>query len=126
MSTAISKDQGHEGQVVASANGFDVIDCHQCGFKHILPIPTADELKKAYQQDYYAQEKPLYIERYREDLEWWNSVYTHRYEIFEKNLTADQRNLLDIGTGPGYFLLNGQQRGWNVKGVEPSVKATEH
>lgn len=111
---------------MASANGFDVIDCHQCRFKHIIAIPTEDELEQAYQHDYYTQEKPLYLERYKEDLDWWNIVYTQRFEIMEQHLAAEQRSLLDIGSGPGFFLLNGQKRGWQVKGIEPSVEAADH
>jgi len=34
--------------------------------------------------------------------------------------------MLDIGSGPGLFLLNGQNRGWQVKGIEPSLQAIEH
>lgn len=111
---------------MASANGFDVIDCQLCGFKHIIPIPAEEELEHAYQHDYYTQEKPLYIERYKEDLDWWNMVYAQRYAILEQYLPAERRRLLDIGSGPGFFLLNGQERGWQVKGVEPSVQAAEH
>lgn len=124
--TSIKSWQGHEGLVAASANGFDVIDCQLCGFKHIIRIPTEEELEQAYQHDYYTQEKPLYIERYKEDLDWWNQVYTRRYEILEQHLPAKQRRLLDIGSGPGFFLLNGQKRDWQVKGIEPSVQAAEH
>lgn len=124
--TLIKNWQGHEGVLVASANGFDVIDCQHCGFKHIIAIPTEKELEQAYQHDYYTQEKPLYIERYKEDLDWWNSVYTQRYEVLEQHLPANQRRLLDIGSGPGFFMLNGQKRGWQVKGIEPSVQAAEH
>lgn len=124
--TPIKKWQGHEGVVVASANGFDVIDCQLCGFKHVIPIPTEEELEHAYQHVYYTQEKPLYIDRYKDDLEWWNMVYTQRYEILEQYLPAERRRLLDIGSGPGFFLLNGQERGWQVRGVEPSVQAAEH
>ena len=112
--------------MVASANDFDVIDCQFCGFKHIIPIPSEKELEQAYRHDYYAQEKPLYIERYREDLDWWNMVYTQRYEILEQHLTVNQRRLLDIGSGPGFFLLNGQKRGWQVKGIEPSGQAVNY
>lgn len=126
IETSIKKWQGHEGAIVASANGFDVIDCAICGFKHITPIPSEDELQQAYQHDYYSQEKPLYIDRYREDLDWWNKVYGHRFEILERYLPVERRSLLDIGSGPGFFLLNGQKRGWRVKGIEPSVQASEH
>jgi SAM-dependent methyltransferase len=124
--STVKKWQGHEGPVVASANGFDVIECQQCGFKHIVAIPSEKELEQAYRHEYYTQEKPLYIDRYREDLEWWNTVYTHRYDVFEQHLKSSQRKILDIGSGPGFFLLNGKKRGWQVKGVEPSEQAAEH
>ena len=122
----IKKWQGHEGRVVASVNEFDVIECQQCGFKHVVALPTEVELEQAYRHEYYSKEKPLYIDRYREDLEWWNTVYTHRYEIFEQHLQVNQRTILDIGSGPGFFILNGKNRGWKVKGIEPSYEATQH
>ena len=118
--------KSHEGEIEASSNGFDVINCKVCGFKHIIPIPTIEELEDTYRHDYYNQEKPLYLERYQEDLDWWNMVYTRRYEILENFLPVNRRSLLDIGSGPGYFLLNGQKRGWVVKGMEPSVRAMEY
>jgi|GEM_PF-120436 len=124
--STIKQWQNHEGIVVSSVNGFDVIDCQLCGFKHIIAIPTEEELEQAYRHNYYTQEKPLYIERYREDLVWWNMVYTRRYEILEQHLSTGQRRMLDIGSGPGFFLLNGQKRGWQVKGIEPSIQAAEH
>jgi len=122
----IKKWQSHGGEVVASANGFDVIECVQCGFKHIIAIPTEEELEQVYRDNYYTQEKPLYLERYHADLEWWNTVYNRRYEVLEQHLLPSQRKLLDIGSGPGYFLLNGKNRGWDVKGVEPSLQAAEY
>ena len=124
--TEIKEWKNHEGEVVASDNGFDVIDCQRCGFKHIIHIPTVDELENIYKHDYYKEEKPLYLERYQEDIDWWNMVYTQRYKIFEENLSEQQRDILDIGSGPGFFLLNGKKRGWKVKGIEPSIKAMEH
>jgi len=117
---------GHRGAVLTSANGFDVIDCEQCEFKHIVAVPTEEELEKSYRHDYYTQEKPLYIERYRQDLDWWNIVYSRRFETLERHLPASRRRLLDIGSGPGFFLLNGKNRGWSVKGIEPSVQAADH
>lgn len=121
-----NQNNKHQGAVLETDNGFDVIDCKICGFKHILPIPTEDELEKAYQHEYYTDEKPLFLERHKEDLEWWNVIYSERYELFEKYLPDNRRKILDIGSGPGFFLLNGQERGWKVKGIEPSEKAAEH
>ena len=122
----VNEWSGHKGEVLSCCNGFDVIDCQNCGFAHIIPIPTVDELERVYKHDYYEEEKPLYLERYLEDIDWWNSTYTHRYETLERLMPDKMRDILDIGTGPGYFLLNGKKRGWNVRGIEPSIKAFEH
>ena len=116
----------HKGVVEDSVNGFDVIECDPCGFKHLVPIPTAEELEAVYKHEYYSTEKPLYIERYKEDLDWWNLVYSDRYDSFEELLAPQQRTILDIGSGPGYFLLHGKQRGWSTKGIEPSTHAVTH
>lgn len=122
----VKNSREHEGQVIVSENGFDVIECEICGFKHIVPVPSVDELMNVYQHEYYKQEKPLYLERYQEDIDWWEMVYTRRYEILEDLLPLNQRSIFDIGSGPGLFLLQGQKRGWQVKGIEPSVQALVH
>ena len=116
----------HEGEVLDTVDGFDVIDCAACGFKHIVPIPTPEEMDEAYRTDYYSVEKPLYLERHREDAEWWNTFYADHYDRFERELAPDRRRILDIGSGPGYFLLYGQSRGWDVLGIEPSEQAAAH
>ena len=109
-----------------SVNGFDVIECEACGYKHITPIPTASELEAVYRHEYYTAEKPLYLEQHREDLDWWNLVYRDRYDTFEELLPPERRRILDVGSGPGFFLLHGKQRGWNTLGIEPSVQAAAH
>lgn len=118
--------QGHHGEVLDSARGFDVIECESCGFKHIVPIPTPRDLETVYRHDYYSVEKPLYLERHREDLDWWNLVYAERYATFEALLPPDRRRILDVGSGPGFFLLHGTQRCWQATGIEPSAQAAAH
>ena len=120
------KWQGHEGSVFDSTKGFDVVACEGCGFKHIIPIPSAAELASVYRHDYYTQEKPLYLERHQEDREWWDLVYRERYDTFELHLPSERRRILDVGSGPGFFLLHGQGRGWATLGVEPSAQAAAH
>ena len=31
----------HEGVVCQVVDGFSVVDCEYCGFKHVVPLPTA-------------------------------------------------------------------------------------
>ena len=119
--------QGHVGDALDAANGFTVVDCATCRFKHIVPIPTASELEHVYGHEYYATEKPLYIQRHLEDREWLDLVYAERYEMFETLLGAGPRRLLDVGSGPGLFLKHGAERGgWQVRGIEPAAQAVAH
>lgn len=126
MSDASVRTWGdHGGPVLDAARGFDVIHCGRCGFRHVVPVPTPEELDQVYREDYYAVEKPLYIERYQEDLDWWNLVYDERYDLLESLLPAERRGLLDVGSGPGFFLQRGRARGWRCVGIEPSVQSAE-
>ena len=125
LSWVDAKGVSHEGSVCQVVDGFSVIDCAHCGFKHVVPLPTAHELETIYSHEYYTQEKPLYIERYLEDKTWWDGVYAERYEALEKYL-GRTGSILDVGSGPGLFLALGRNRGWNVKGIEPSLKAADY
>jgi len=116
----------HSGELLETVNSFEVIECEHCRFKHVLPVPTAKELENIYSHEYYSTEKPLYIERYLEDKEWWDAVYAARYDKLEGYLPPQQRKLLDVGSGPGLFLKLGEQRGWQVMGIEPSKKAADY
>ncbi len=119
--------QGHAGVALDTVNGFTVIDCDACRFRHIVPIPTPAELEHVYGHEYYATEKPLYIQRHLEDREWLNLAYAERYDLFERVLGAGPHTLLDVGSGPGIFLLHGVERGgWTVRGLEPSTQAAAH
>ncbi len=116
----------HVGPLVDTKDAFRVIDCTACGFKHVDPLPSPEELERLYDEDYYSNEKPLYIEHYREDLDWWRIVYRERLETLEDALGAGRRRLLDVGSGPGFFLQLAGERGWETLGIEPSRQAALH
>ena len=126
MQSSIKEWNGHVGPLLDTKNGFDVIDCQLCGYKHATPVPTEKELEEIYRHEYYTEEKPLYIERFKEDLDWWNLAYGDRYDTFEESLPANRRRILDVGSGPGYFLKHGRDRGRDVLGVESSKQASAH
>lgn len=116
----------HTGHVVDSVDGYDVLDCAACGFKHVVPLPEPEELERIYREEYYTVEKPLYVERHREDAAWWDLAYGERYDTFEELLPAGRRRILDVGSGPGLFLRAGLDRGWRPLGLEPSPHAAAH
>jgi SAM-dependent methyltransferase len=116
----------HSGEKVDSANGYDIIDCEVCGFRHVIPIPTPEELDELYRNTYYLDDKPNYFKEAQEDQEWLNATHANYYGILEELLEENERSLLEIGSGPGHFLAIGKERGWKVVGFEPSTLACEH
>ncbi len=116
----------HKGNVVDSANNFDVIDCETCLFKHIIPIPSEEELKKLYEQEFYSTEKPNYFKEVEEDSEWWRYTYNYHYKLMLKNCKKQNPRILDIGSGPGLFVKCGKELNLDVLGLEPSKLAYEY
>ncbi len=116
----------HTGALLDRSEGFRVLECTSCGFRHVVPLPSEHELRRVYRHDYYAVAKPLYLERSREDEPWWSLVHRERFEAFEALLAAGRRRVLDVGCGPGTFLSVGRERGWEVLGIEPSEQAAAH
>ena len=98
----------HHGPVLATVDGYDVIDCEVCGFRHVDPLFTNEQLKKFYETEFYQSERPDYFERMEADREWWMLRYRHYYELIEAH--APGRRILDIGSGPGYFVDAGREQ----------------
>lgn len=115
--------RAHQGNVIDSIDGIDVIACSACGFKHVDPLPSQEELDTLYQNEYYSSEKPQYLKDSEEDQSWWEMTYRHYFHLFGKHLHKESPRLLEIGSGPGYFLKVGKELGWDVLGIEPSKQA---
>jgi SAM-dependent methyltransferase len=113
----------HHGVVVASTADYDVITCETCGFRHVVPLPTAEELADAYSAQYYTQEKPNYLAEANKDQRWAELMQNDRLAALENALGPGRRRLLDIGSGPGFFVKTAQDRGWQALGIEPSQTA---
>lgn len=122
-------DAAHRGPILDRVNGYDVVACEVCGFRHVLPLPTPAEQRAAYEEDYYRNEKPTYLTRAKEDAEWSALAWEDRLTLFEDLLRPDavpHFSVLDIGCGPGWFLKAAVERGWKAQGIEPSRQAAEH
>ncbi len=125
-SYSVRRWQDHAGERVDAKDGIDVIRCRKCGFVHVIPLPTDEALEKLYREEYYASAKPNYVAYAREDEAWLRMSFGDRYALFEELLPCDRRCILDVGTGPGFFLATGRARGWTTKGIEPSRQAAHH
>jgi len=118
--------QGHSGPHLGHVKGHDILECRACGFRHAVPLPEPTALEQAYRENYYAEEKPTFLNHASEDQAWAELAQTDRLEIFERLLGPSRHRLLDIGSGPGFFLKTAQSRAWDVTGIEPSRQAAAH
>lgn len=132
MTTPIKHRSGtlaHQGPRLDQYDGFTVIDCLTCGFAHATPLPSAVDLERAYTESYYAVEKPDYLVRAEADAPWAAMFYEDRLSALSDILGTEQPaypRLLDIGCGPGHFLLAARKANWKTEGVEPSRQAAEY
>jgi len=118
----------HEGKVVAKKGKAKVIDCEICGFKHLDPVPSKEEIKEYYKRQYYQKKIPKLLdpEKEEKEIEWTNLWYKDRLQTFNKYIREKPKRLLDVGYGNGFFLKFMRENGWEVFGIEPSLKASEY
>lgn len=126
--------RAHEGPALDTVGDYTVIDCQQCQFAHVLPLPDDETLRKFYDEQYYQQAKPNYFAHSEQDAGWWSLVHNERLAALEEWLQlagfagpdAPPFSILDVGSGPGLFLLEARKRGWETLGVEPSRAAHDY
>jgi SAM-dependent methyltransferase len=119
----IKKWQNHTGPILDSVGGFDVIECEVCGFVHVIPLRDEQQHAEFYEEEFY-QGKENYIKNHTQDLEWWSIEHNEKYDLFDRKLAErSSRRILDIGSGVGYFLKVGKDRGWDATGIEPGKLA---
>lgn len=113
----------HFGNIISYKNKWKILDCLKCKFIHCIPIPKAKYLKNFYIKKFYnLKRKKDYFKNGIENKKWWNKLFNQRLFLFEK-LLKKKGKLLDVGSGPGFFLAEAKKRGWDVKGLEPSTDA---
>lgn len=116
----------HYGKHIASKNGYDAIECEKCRFIHVIPLPSEKELDKYYKDIFYSDYKPDYINNHKKDIDWWTQIFKQRFNLFDKYLISKKaKRILDIGSGPGFFLKYFKDIGWDAIGIEPSQSAAE-
>ncbi len=119
----------HRGKVIYKKDPFEIINCADCGFAHLNPIPQENELKEFYKKQYYSEKRDkLKIPKkvVKEKLWYEKVVWKDRLDVFDKNIKEYPKRLLDVGCGYGYFLKFMKENGWEAVGIEPSPIACEY
>lgn len=105
-----------------------VINCEKCGYWHVHPMPTEDELNAYYGSKYY--ETLGYNRSMTDKLKDPDGFYVIQYEDRLRHITkvlpSDlPKTILDISAGYGDFLRFMKKKGWETQGLEPSRLAWE-
>lgn len=116
---------GHYGKILAENEGVRAIQCAECGWAHLDPLPEQWKLDA-----YYAEEDKFWGEYaipdwFRKE-EWehkngyWNAQYAWESRFFDRDL-----RLVDVGCGAGWFLAYWKEHHGLGIGVEPSCMAVK-
>lgn len=96
-----------------------IVQCQNCGLVSLLTLPNEDELCHLYDQEYSTGES-------------FNQFYTHLAVVRKTEAGLRLRSirrlskghdLLDVGSGMGYFVETALEHGWNAQGIEISTQA---
>tara|TARA_B100000945_G_scaffold319145_1_gene325715 strand:+ start:1688 stop:2614 length:927 start_codon:yes stop_codon:yes gene_type:complete len=113
----------HSGELQGSKNEYDAINCNECGFSHVIPIPTESFLSEYYKDSFVKNRPKGFYEKMESDIPWLDIFYNEKYDLFEKYLKKKSPSILDVGSGLGFFLQCGKNRGWDILGVEASIES---
>lgn len=95
------------GKLCMEKDNRQIILCKKCGYKHVFPLYTEEELEKFY-ENVYAESTPSYL--------WFEKVYN--IKKWKKG-----GSILDIGCWEGIQLENFIKEGWECTGTELNKRA---
>ena len=109
-------------------NGVVIVGfCSNCGYHHLLDLPSPAEIEKRYNSDtfykYFAPPDWFEKERKEHEAGLWNAAYDYRLSLLGQYETFNGR-LFDVGCGAGWFVKHANSTGkWTAYGYDPSVQA---
>jgi len=111
----------HGGPLLGERDGLCVIDCKRCGWAHLESMPDADALLHFYESEFWQVEKAGALEHIEDQRDWWAAIYGDWLELVRPYVPG--KDLLDVGSGYGFFMDAALKHGYDVWGIEPSHKA---
>lgn len=98
-----------------SHDGWNVVNCNNCGFVFTNPRPTLESLPSYYDQNYFDSGR-------------FNHTGQGKFPNRLRDIYRYKRfgSILEIGCAQGHFLHYMNRLGWDVEGVEISKDGCEH
>jgi len=108
--------------------GHNIIDCETCGFIHLYPFPTRNELNDFYGARYWREVKQYdsgNIEVHKKAA-LNNTSFIKIYDSVEKYVKKSENEtgtMMDVGCGPSLMQYYFKEKGWNTLFLEPNRDA---
>jgi SAM-dependent methyltransferase len=110
---------GPESFPLHQEGSFQMVRCSSCQFIYLNPRPTSEFLLRFYQD--YLPENGSSIKAWQRMME---PVFKKAANLIQQY--KEKGELLDVGSGFGFFLSEMKNRGWDVTGIEISQKAMDY
>jgi 2-polyprenyl-3-methyl-5-hydroxy-6-metoxy-1,4-benzoquinol methylase len=113
----------HSGQFITNfvSKGFPVQQCQLCSLKFLNPQPSNEDLAEIYSANYFLLE---HNEAGFQEFKALKTATANLYlDLIAKYLGKEKEagDLLEVGSGTGDLLLEAQNRGYKVTGIEYST-----
>ena len=108
----------------ASQEYFEIYHCSNCQVRFTQNPPSEASISEYYKSENYISHTDTskgFINRLYQIVR--NISLNQKKKLIEKFTAARQGNLLDVGSGTGYFAAVMQKAGWAVTGLEPDEGA---
>lgn len=111
---------GMELHLAFRKSGYSFYACQNCGHVAVFPLPNAGETQAhyeaSYSEDYLAQ-----------NIAWFKVLAAKRMGIINRYFYPEFKgDLLDVGSGYGFFLKAAKTEGWMTQGIEASPAELEY
>ena len=103
------------GNPMHREGSFQMVKCPSCRFIYLNPRPTEESLFRFYQD--YLPEDGVSIASWQKMM---GPVFKRSARLIKRY--REKGKLLDVGTGFGFFLGEMKNQGWEVEGIEISLK----
>ena len=111
---------GEASRYAYSTNGFDIYLCSICQHLFVQPPPNDSALSEFYRE--------FYLQDSEEIMNWFDVLARTNADLISGSCGTTKIRLLDVGSGTGSLLAEGNRRGWTCVGLEHSdqrLKITE-
>lgn len=108
-----------------SKESFVIVECENCSFKFTNPRPDSDSIGQYYESEEYISHSNVKTGIINRAYHVVRSITTkQKVELINRQAPA-KGSILDYGCGTGTFLTACKKDGWEIRGVEPNIKARE-